>query len=333
MAAAIITAVLIWAIAGIYWSGGSATTPAEVTIPEGSGVSAIAQQLHDMGLIDSVFLFKVYTAVLGDARGLQAGTFTIEPSMSIADIGTQLSSGGADANEVRITIVEGWTSQEIEEALLEAGFNAADFAESVQTIDLDWEALAGEEAAYLFEGRSKKRGYEGYLFPDTYQFFKDTGSKEIIASLVKNYVAKVHSAELKALASESNLTPYEALTLASVIEKEMRTPEDRRTAAGIFLQRLADSYPLESDATVNYVTGKNTTRPSFSDLEVESAYNTYKNTGLPPTPISNPGRDAILSVFEPTQTDYYFFLHTPDGDTIFTSTFEEHLEQKAIYYN
>lgn len=137
-----------------------------------------------------------------------------------------------------------------------------------------------------------------------------------------------------ALIKKSDYSFYEILTLASIVEKEVASKSDRAVVAGIFLSRLADSYPFQSDATVNYVTGKKTTTPSFADTKIQNDYNTYQNIGLPPTPISNPSISAIEAVLKPKKTEYYFFLTTPppENATVFSKTYEEHLKNKAKYY-
>ncbi len=302
------------------------STLVEVTIIEGSSVEDISAILAAQGFIRSPLVFKLHARFTGVASQLKAGTYVLQHSVSTRDIVRQLASGGADPNEVTIQVIEGWTSQEIEDHLIEKGLDASEFAETVKLTQPSF------EATFLTTGLPSGAGAEGYLFPDTYSVYIDSTPDEIIQKMLTNFEKRVASAPNTALAGQSSHTFFELLTIASIVEQEMQNSPDRRIGAGIFLQRYDDGYPLESDATINYITGKNTTRPSADDLARESSYNTYSHIGLPPTPISNPGLDSILAVLDPTETDYYFFLHTPKGLTIFSKTFEEHLANKAKYY-
>jgi UPF0755 protein len=138
--------------------------------------------------------------------------------------------------------------------------------------------------------------------------------------------------ELVTEINKQQKTVHEIITLASIIEKEVSNDNDRKLVADIFYKRLEKGIGLQSDATVNYVTGKSTTRPSAQDLAVDSPYNTYKYKGLPPGPISNPGISAILAAIYPTSNPYFYFLTTPDGKVIYSKAYQEHLQAKAQYY-
>jgi UPF0755 protein len=131
---------------------------------------------------------------------------------------------------------------------------------------------------------------------------------------------------------DKDLTLFEAVTLASIVEKEARLKTDKKIVAGIFLKRLQQGKKLESDATVNYITKKKTTRPTYSDIAVNSLYNTYKYSGLPPGPICNPGLDSLQAVAEPEETDYLYFLNTPTNTMVYSVTGEEHIANKNKYY-
>jgi len=149
--------------------------------------------------------------------------------------------------------------------------------------------------------------------------------------MLDTFNSKFTSEDLKK-ASDMNMTMWEVITLASIVEKEVRQPAERKEAAGIFLTRLDIDKPLQSDATVNYITGKDTTMPTADDLAEVSLYNTYQNVGLPPSPICNPSLSSIQAVLNPTETDNLYFLTKPDGTAVFSQTYEEHLENKYKYY-
>lgn len=160
---------------------------------------------------------------------------------------------------------------------------------------------------------------QGYLFPDTYRFYENALLDDVIAKMRKNFDKKVGKIN------------YEDLILASIIQKEVANPEDMQVVAGIFLKRLKVNMPLQSDATVNFVTGKNLTQPSIEDTKQVSPYNTYQNLGLPPGPICNPGLKAIQAVQNPIASQYWYFLTRPDQEVIFSKTLEEHNIAKKKY--
>ncbi len=234
--------------------------------------------------------------------------------------------------EVTVRIIEGWTENQAIAEMQKQGLGITEeqLEEEIATLQKD----SASKYAVLFEGLpTKKLSSEGYLYPDTYKFFADATPQEVVKKLLDNMLAKLTDDDM-ALIKKSDYSFYEILTLASVVEKEVANKADRATVAGIFLSRLSDTYPLQSDATVNYVTGKKTTTPSFADTKIQNEYNTYQNSGLPPTPINNPSIGAIEAVLKPKMTDYYFFLTTPppENKAIYSKTYEEHLTNKAKYY-
>ena len=203
----------------------------------------------------------------------------------------------------------------------------------------------------FLEDKPASADLEGFLFPDTYRIFKPSGNGEdeqtssgnaVIKKMLDNFQIKL-PANAEAQAKAQGLSFYQALTLASIVENEtgrnaiteeqkQALEAERKIVAGIFLNRLRAGIALESDATINYVTGKNEPSPSLADLKINSPYNTYKNRGLPPTPISNPSLSAIMAVLEPAKTEYFYFLHKqPSGEPVYSKTFEEHVQNKFKY--
>jgi len=300
----------------------------EVTIEDGMGQAEIAAELKGQGVIDSSFFFRVYVTLTGSAKELKAGKYSIGKGEGIRQATDLLTAAQVQSPTVRITLLEGWRSDQVVDYLAEQGLDMdiQDFADLIE---------AGKPPQgldqRLFKDFPKKGSLEGYLYPDTYEIYRDISPEQLLVLLVGTLDSKMTD-DLWFKVAQSDLNFYEIITLASIVEREVFDSADRRIVAGIFLERLADSYPLQSDATVNYITGKKTTRPSHDDLEVESLYNTYQNKGLPPTPISNPSLDAIEAVLSPKQSDYYFFLTTLDNETIFSRNFEEHLSNKRKYY-
>lgn len=296
-----------------------------ITIEENDSVADIAAHLEEKEVVRSAFGFRVYARFADVDQLFQKGEYTILPS-SARTVATLLSQEIVSLpNEISVTLIEGWDSNEIQEHLLKQNLAVGDFGALVD------ESSVKNSDSFLFDGKPKNSSLEGYLFPDTYTVFENVTSQELIDMMIANLESRI-TEETKEKIAASDLSFYEILTLASIIEKEVAKPEDRRIVAGIFLNRLEDEYLLQSDATVNFITGKNTTRASFDDLSVQSPYNTYLFPGLPPGPIANPSIDAIEAVVNPIETDYYYFLTTLENETIFSTTLEEHTENTYKYY-
>ncbi len=172
---------------------------------------------------------------------------------------------------------------------------------------------------------------EGFLFPDTYYISYNVSSNEIIKKMLDNFDKKLTS-DLRAEIKKQGKSVKEIVTLASIVEKEVYKEEDKKIVAGIFLKRVVLGMPLDADSTINYITGKNSPMPTSGDLAAESLYNTYLNKGLPPGPISNPSLSSIKAAIYPEDSPYLYYLNRQDTkETIFSKTFEEHLENKNKY--
>lgn len=298
-------------------------TPVLFEIASGEGVNIISNHLFAKGLIRNQWNWETYVWLLRAESKLQAGFYELSRNLTAKEL-TEILIAGETLNKERvITIIEGWRAVDIANYLeLQGAVKADDFLVLVE------HPSAEITAAYDF--LEPNRGLEGFLFPDTYRIYNDATPAEIIMTLLDNFAVKTK--ELRSIKAPAGLSFYDSVTLASILEKEVAGRENLSIAADVFLKRLDDGIALQSDATVNYVTGKKTTRPTFADLEVVSPYNTYQNRGLPPTPISNPGLASLTAVFHPQKNDYYFFLTTVEGEAIFSRTYEEHLRNKAFYY-
>jgi UPF0755 protein len=242
--------------------------------------------------------------------------------MSIKDISDKLVSGKVDNKERTIKILEGWTITDIDKYLSKEGIIAEG-----EFIKLTKAVPAGFELIKLPSGVD----LEGYLFPDTYRIFKDASADDILIKLLTAFENKL-SPELRLEIEKQGKTVHEIITLSSIIEKEVRSEDDMAIVSGILQKRLEISMPLEVDSTINYITGKNDPAVEYSDLQIDSPYNTYKNYGLPPGPISNPGLASIKAAIYPTESEYLFYLNRQDtGETIFSKTYDEHLVNKYKY--
>lgn len=228
------------------------------------------------------------------------------------------------SNEVTITTIEGWTIEETAAYLLKA------YGLPVTAFEKTAYAYPKSPAGKKFLGSGRITSIEGYLFPDTYRIYKNATGLQVLEKMVANFDTRVTD-DIRARIRAQHLTVHEGVTLASIIEKEVATSEDRRIVAGIFLRRLRSGMALQADSTVNYVTKKGVSRASIADTRIDSPYNTYKYRGLPPGPISNPGLDAIRAVGEPVATQYWYFLTTEDQKVIYAKDFEEHKRNRAKY--
>ncbi len=299
-----------------------------VTIPTGSGVRAISRLLEDQQLIRHRLAFELAVGLAGLSKNLQAGTFELSPSMSATEIGRAIARGRA-VKELSLTLVEGWTSSQIGEYLAKQGIGTREEFISHASVQDSRTILPNERFDFLV-GRPPGATLEGYLFPDTYRVFPDVSQPEVINKMLSNFGAKL-SPELRSDVVRAGRSLHDVVTLASIVEREVRSEQDRRMAADIFWRRLSAGIPLQSDATVNFVTGKSALQPSSADLEVDSPYNTYKYRGLPPGPIGNPGLNSIKAAVSPEPNPYFFFLTDPAGAVHYAQTFEEHLTNKKKY--
>ncbi len=281
----------------------------------------VAKKLQDRHLVKDAFLFSLYGRLSGLSSRIQAGEYVLDPGMNALEIFDAITTT-VSAKEHEITVIEGWTLQEIALYLEKEGISPREvFLESLKNIATE---------RYSFLAGKKTPSLEGYLFPDTYRIFEDSTPEEVIGKMLDNFDRKYTVSMRKDTRSE-NRSIHDIVTIASILEGEVQTDEDRAMVAGIFYRRLAKGMPLQSDATVNYVTGKSRTQPSFDDLEVDSRYNTYKYKGLPPGPIGNPGLSSLMAAIYPKKNEYLFFLTTREGKVIYSKDYEEHLTNKRKY--
>ncbi len=254
------------------------------------------------------------------------------------------------AEEVTVTTIEGWTVKEIAAELEKKGLVKAD--EFIKT------ANAFDSTNYPLTSRPTKSDLEGYLFPDTYRFAKDSTAESILSKMLDDFTDRMASVDVTAYSDniaipgygqlnvqggdgKPGMSLYDIITLASIIEKEsggkgaesdpnLTLNDERKLVASVFYNRLKIGQALESDATINYVTGKNDPGASLKDLEINSPYNTYKFPGLPPGPICNPSLGSIKAALNPAVSDYLYFLHKqPSGRVEFSKTFDEHVRSKT----
>ncbi len=292
-------------------------------VQKGEGVDEIASALEKEGLIKKALYFKIYTLRRSLTRSLQAGKYLLSSEMTIPQIVERLTRGEIMPDEKKITIVEGWNINQIAEYLEEEGIAE----KNVFIARANCGCGVDTRRDFLID-KPEGASLEGYLFPDTYFIKKDASASQIINKMLDNFDRKLTD-EMRREIKTQNKTIFEIVTLASIVEKEVRTDEDRAKVAGIFYKRLKEGKPLESCATISYILGVNKKQYTYEDTRVSSPYNTYINKGLPPGPISNPSLSSLKAAIWPENTPYRYFLSKKDGETVFSKTLEEHNANKA----
>jgi UPF0755 protein len=320
----------IFKIVFISQSGAGLTKSFE--IKEGEGVHQISRNLKKEGMIDSSYIFECYIWAKKAGTKILAGDHDIKDTWSIRQLVNALTSGNALENEDSIKVIEGWDLYDLADYFGKLGFKKDDFYKQVgQPVNQNNEMPDWAKDYEFLNEKPQGVSLEGYLFPDTYRVFKNAPLNDIIRKMLDNFDKKLNSKILGDIENQDKKL-YDILTLASIIEKEAKTPEDKKRVAGVYYNRLKIGMALQADPTVNYVTGKQTDRPSLDDLKFDSLYNTYKNPGLPPGPICNPGMDSILAAVYPEKNEYFYFINTPDGKLIFAKTLEEHAANREKYF-
>jgi UPF0755 protein len=295
----------------------------KVVIYQGEGIKEIGQKLEDLGLIRDKNIFQLFVYLRGLRSKFWPGEYSLSPAMGLMEIIQKLVRH-APTKEVVVTFPEGWTSKQMADRLEVLGLvKREDFLALVNS-------PSNFVAEFDFLNETRITSLEGYLFPDTYRFYLETTAGEVIKKMLNNFSLKF-TPEMREEALRQKKSIFEILIVASLVEKEANSEEDRRMIADIFWRRLAIGQPLQSCATINYILGTSKRRLSFEETRTPSPYNTYLHPGLPPGPINNPGLSSIKATLWPQKNDYWYFLATEDGKTIFSRTKEEHDAAKQKY--
>jgi UPF0755 protein len=281
-----------------------------VTVATGSSLDQIASELQKDGLIRSSWAFKLYVSSKQVRADLQAGTYALASSQSVAQIVSQLTHGKIATNEV--TILPGQRIDQIQTSLINDGFNAAQVKLALNPAQYaDNPALVDKPAG---------ASLEGYLYPDTFQKDANTTPQEIITQSLTSMNAKL-TPDLRSAFAKEGLSTYQGIVLASMVEQEANNANDRQQVAQVFLSRLNQNMTLGSDVTAFY--GATLAGKSRSTT-YDSPYNTLLHKGLPPTPISNVSKESLQAAAHPTSTDWLFFVAGDDGTVHFSKTLADH---------
>ncbi len=294
----------------------SASEAKRVMIPPGTTFRAAADSLASAHVISSPRLFRIYAKLTREDRAIKPGTYVLPASSSWASILDALTHGRGLVRTV--TIPEGWEASEIVPAIARAlGVPTDSVTAALGDSTLKSEVGVPDDAETL----------EGFLFPDTYTFPDGATPRDALAAMVHEF-EHAWKPEWNAKLDSIGLTRYQAVTLASIVEKEARVADERPIIAAVYLNRLQKKMPLQADPTVQYALGHHVERVHYKDLGIESPYNTYKHPGLPPGPIASPGAASLYAVVAPAQVPYLYFVARPDGHHEFSETFSEHKEAK-----
>lgn len=275
-----------------------------LVIPEGASARDTAVLLAQAHVIRSATLFRYALLTLDLSKGVQAGAYRFNNRAGLFTVLHRVTRGDFGISAARITFFEGMTVRDMAERVAKA---------FPQISESDFISTAGP--------------YEGYLFPDTYTFPPSSSAASITNLLRTTFSEK--TAPLQQASTTHSF--HDIVIVASLVEREARTPADKRMIAGILWNRIAKGMPLQVDAVFGYIFGRDTYSPSFADLSVDSPYNTYTHTGLPPGPIDNPGLDSLNAAAYPTPSPYLFYLTDRSGVMHYSKTYSGHLANTRVY--
>ena len=295
-----------------------------VEIPNGATLTKVSSILEENKLIKNKVLFKVVSKFKEDNNGVKAGKYLLSQKYSNSEILDILISGKTYNDGIKVTIPEGSTYKEVIKYLTNKKIGKVEVYEELINNPKEF------YDKYKFLDEKDITTLEGFLYPDTYYFEKDMSEKDVISAMLKRF-SEVYTPELKEKQKKMGLTLQQVISMASIIEKEAVKDVDRPKIAGVFYNRLEIGMPLQSDATIQYIFDERKHIVSYSDLKIDSPYNSYLNKGLPPTPIANPGIKSIEAALEPEDNDYLYFVATVDGGNNYSKTYDEHLKYVKEY--
>jgi UPF0755 protein len=292
---------------------GTADTETFVDIPPGTGPVGIGTRLVAAGVVQDAWTFRAAVLVSGRARELKAGEYRFDAPMTALEVVGKIARG--DVYKRMLTFREGLTVAEMAAVFEEKGFgSAADFIKAAQNADL------------IRDLDPEARDLEGYLFPETYALPRNTPASQVVEQMVAGFKT-AFDAELRAAAKADALTVRQVVTLASLVEKETASADERPLVAAVYRNRMKIGMGMQADPTVIYAlqkAGKYDGNLSKLDLQFDSPYNTYRYAGLPPGPIASAGRASLAATVKPASVDYIYFVSRNDGTHVFASTLPEH---------
>jgi UPF0755 protein len=322
--AAIAALFVVWFLIALFQPfHGDGSGRVEVTIPKGAGVSEVGDLLGEKGVIDSSTLFQLRVTLAGKRSEIYSGHFTLADGMSYGAAIDALSTPPVKRT-VTVTVPEGYSRSQAAQLVEEDGVPGSYTKATVRSKYLDPADYGGKNAKDL----------EGFLFPDTFELKPDAPVADLVQLQLQDFKRRIKGVDMR-YARSKNLTTYDVLTIASMVEREAGVPSQRRLVASVIYNRLHEGMPLGIDATIRFATG-NYIRPlTESELATDSPYNTRTNAGLPPGPINSPGLAAIEAAAHPARTDFLFYVNDPNGcnELAFAKTEAEFQHDVESYEN
>ncbi|MSR71221.1 MAG: endolytic transglycosylase MltG [Candidatus Taylorbacteria bacterium] len=296
--------ILIYAI--LNWAPSNFPRETTIRIKNGTNLNSLSILLKNSSLIRSATFFKFVVTLNGGQKKIIAGDYFFRTPLSAAELASRITKGKFAITSLKITIPEGIRTKEI----------AKIFASKLKEFNVN---------EFLWLARDK----EGYLFPDTYLFYPQTRAQEVYDTMTDNFNKKIEAN--KDTIAKFGRPLKDIITMASIVEKEANTFEDKKMVAGVLWRRIKIDMPLQVDVTFSFIYGTTTTKIYLSDLKVASPYNTYINKGLPPGPITNPGLNSIIATITPTDNPYLFYLSDKSGIMHYAINHDGHLVNKRKY--
>ncbi|MBP6924580.1 MAG: endolytic transglycosylase MltG [Candidatus Pacebacteria bacterium] len=281
-------------------------TPTIVTIELGTSIKTITAQLEAASVVKSQTFLYYILSFLYEPSDVKASTYIFDSPLTTLQIAKRLVAGDFSNDLIRFTHYE--------------GERATSIAENAETALINFDKERFLERAIPLEGR---------LYPETYHIPKTFTADELIDIMLQTFIEETHS--IQPFIDAHTLTAEEIITLASILEREANSPESMRIVSGILQGRMVAGMPLQADASIEYILNKPLKELTSQDLEIDSPYNTYLNRGLPPTPIGNPGIDAIMAALQPEKTDYVYYITDKEGNFHYAVTYDEHLNNIERY--
>ncbi|MDQ3862274.1 MAG: endolytic transglycosylase MltG [Actinomycetota bacterium] len=293
---------------------------AMVEVLRGDTLSDVAAKLEGAGIIKSAFVFELQARYEGYGTQIKTGRYTFERGQDSRKILQRLTAG-VPVPTFTVTIPEGLTIEETARTVAaDSSVRASAFEEAARRTDY----------GYAFLDDPDVKSAEGYLFPAKYEFEKGVNARQMVDRLLGQYLLETQGLDIAGAKERLGLTEYQLVTVASLIEKEAASPEEKPLIASVIYNRMRRDMPLQIDATIQYALERPKANLSLADLKIDSPYNTYENKGLPPGPICSPGRESLQAALNPADTNYLYYVLEADGQKhFFTSDYEEFLRAKA----
>jgi UPF0755 protein len=308
----------------IYFSHGELKKNTIFEIKKGESTSEIGKDLFKRGIIHNQLYFLAYFAINRNTKAIYPGEYLISGDLTIPEIAAVVTNPKKVYEKVLFK--EGWTAKLMAGELDAHGFSGQEF---LAIVDQPSQDIISQFK--VLSDKPQPRSLEGYLFPDTYYFSKEATTDGIMKKILSNTENKIDDSLLGEIKKQGK-TIFDIITMASIVEKEVSTDEDRAIVSGLFWNRIAAGQPLQSDAPLSYILDDKNSQHSIAETKLDSPYNTYANKGLPLGPISNPGLSAIRAAVYPKDSPYNYFLSDPKtSKTVFSKTFEEHVANRQKY--